>query len=247
MVVGMFLGIDQIFLLLATALSTSFAAVVTGMGWGTAMLVLMSLFVPIPLIIPIHGINQFFSNIFVFAYLHQYTHIRTVCYFILGVIPGAVLGYQLLTVISNKEIFLAMLAALMIITAIKPKISPAIKLSPFGYSILGLVATVIAPLIGAVEPLVAPFFLRANFNRQTFVSTKACCQMMVHVAKVPVFLAADFPYGLYDVPILTVVFGSYFGTVFGVSVLHKINQKTFTIILRSALLIMGVAMLWRLM
>lgn len=241
------LGIDQIFLLFAAAIATSFAAVVTGMGWGMAMLMLMSLFVPLPLIIPIHGINQFFSNFFVFAYLHQYTHVRTVCYFILGAVPGAVLGYYLLTIITNNEVFLAVLATMTIITAIKPKISPAIKLSPFGYSMLGLVATMIAPLIGAVEPLVAPFFLRSNFKRQTFVSTKACCQMMVHVSKVPVFLANDFPYGLYDVPILTVVFSSYVGTIFGVSVLHKINQKTFTIILRAALLIMGTAMLWRLL
>ena len=241
------LGIDQIFLLLVAALSTSFAAVVTGMGWGMAMLMLMSLFIPYHLIIPIHGINQFFSNFFVFAYLHHHTHLRTVCYFLLGAIPGAVLGYHLLTIITDNKIFIAILAAMTIITAIRPKISPAIKLSPFGYSILGLVATMIAPLIGAVEPLVAPFFLRSNFKRKTFVSTKACCQMAVHLSKVPVFLATDFPYGLYDVPILTVVFSSYVGTIFGVSVLNKINQKTFTTILRAALLIMGITMLWRLM
>ena len=239
------MSIDQIFLLVITSLATSFAAGVTGIGWGMTMLALMYLFVPHPLIIPIHGIKQFFSEFFVFAYLLQYLHLRTACYFLLGIIPGAVLGYHLLSMITSNRIFMLALVVMMLITAIKPKFSPAIKLSSFGFTILGLVATALAPIIGAISPLLTPFFMRLNFKRQTFVSTKSFCQMAVHLSKIPVFWASDFPYGLYDIPIMAVIISSYFGTVLGVNVLHKINQKTFNILLRVIMLMMGVAMLWK--
>ncbi|MDE3270216.1 MAG: sulfite exporter TauE/SafE family protein [Pseudomonadota bacterium] len=240
------MGIDKLFLLLISSLATAFAASVTGMGQGMTLLALMSMFIPHQLIIPIHGIKQFFSNFFVFAYLYKHLHYRTICYFVVGVVPGALIGYQLLAIIKSNTIFLVILALMTIITAIKPKFAPAIRLNTIGFSVLGLVAAMLAPIIGAVGPLLAPFFIRSKFERQTFVSTKACCQMAVHLSKVPVFLAADFPYGLYDIPILLVIVSSYIGTVLGVNVLHKIKQKTFTNLLRIVLLIMGIMMLWKL-
>lgn len=42
--------------------------------------------------------------------------------------------------------------------------------------------------LGAIGPLIAPLFLRREFVKERLVATKATCQMILHITKIPAFI-----------------------------------------------------------
>jgi uncharacterized membrane protein YfcA len=98
--------------------------------------------------------------------------------------------------------------------------------------------------VGAIGPLIGPIFARRNFVKERLVATKAACQMIVHVAKIPAFLWLG-TLEIERLGMLTLVMGVMVvpGTLMGKAVLKKVTEAQFMGLYRAVLVIAGVKVL----
>ena len=230
-------------LLMASSMVTSVIAGVTGMAGGAILLAMLTFLVPQHIIVPIHGITQLASNGFRTVVLFRHIHRQTLVYFFVGAVIGGVCGYWLINQITSEKWFYIVVAVLTFYTALKTKRIPSIKLNRFGFFVLALITTAVGPLIGAVGPILSPFFVRDDFSVEEIVSTKAFCQAIAHFCKIPIFLAVQFSFHDYLPLIVVLISGAYVGTVIGTHVLRRINQDNFMLFTRVFMCMVGVHLL----
>lgn len=240
----------EVFFLALAALLTSLVSGVTGMAGGVMLLSLMT-FVSLPLtvIVPVHGIVQLSSNGFRLYSLHPRTtvHWPTIKYFAVGSIVGGVASYFLVQKITDPRWFLSMVCILLLYVVFKPKRLPDIKLKAGGFFTLGLFTATIGPLIGTIGPFLAPFFVRDDFSKETIVASKACAQAIIHLLKLPVFLALSFPYHQYLIHLVTMVIAAYVGNEIGVRILRRIDRQLFMRLVKIAMLLISLRLIYRLL
>lgn len=218
-----------------------------GMGGGMLLLATMFAFMSHAEAIPAHGAVQLISNSTrTFAFL-RHVDWPTVGRFLTGVVPGAALGVWLLVMLESpqrsSEPWLKLLVGVYILGSLAlGRGSGATKLdSRKGFVLLGLAAGAAAFTVGAVGPLIAPLFARRAFVKERLIATKAVCQSLLHLAKIPVFLAIrTFPdlTGLGLVTILMAVLVIP-GTLLGKRLLKRVSEERFVMLYRVALTVAG--------
>ncbi|MEZ4743542.1 MAG: sulfite exporter TauE/SafE family protein [Bdellovibrionota bacterium] len=229
---------EPIWLILTfSAVFTSVISAVIGMAGGIVLLSIMTFFLDLSTIVPIHGFVQLTSNFSRSLRLRQHIEKRILIPTIIGLPIGTFISTQIIRSVSNKEIFYFLIATLIFYVLFKPKKLPQLKIPFWSFGILAIVVGILGPLIGATGPLMAPFYLRNDLNKEQIVATKASAQMAGHLLKVPAFLYLGFDYSKYLLLILLMSIGVIIGTNVGVSILSKINESTFRLTFRTALFI----------
>ena len=95
------------------------------------------------------------------------------------------------------------------------------------YPFVGITAGFITMFIGATGPFVAPFFLRDDLDKEGVIATKAICQSVGHLLKIPAFLSLGFDYMAHKELLVTLLFMVIVGTIIGKKILSRLNQQTF--------------------
>ncbi|MDH5581267.1 MAG: TSUP family transporter, partial [Bdellovibrionales bacterium] len=124
---------------------------------------------------------------------------------------------------------------------------PQLKIPKWSFSLLGLFVGSLSLFIGAIGPVIAPFFIRDDLGKEEIVATKSFMQMGGHFLKIPAFFALGFEYGPYFTPLFSMVIMTIIGTKFGVIILKSINEKLFTIIYKVILFTAGVKLLFKIL
>ncbi|RAP34850.1 hypothetical protein DID77_00310 [Candidatus Marinamargulisbacteria bacterium SCGC AG-439-L15] len=239
--------------MLSTILSLSVAAYLSslvsglvGMAGGILLLGAMTVVMPISIIVPIHGIVQLTSN--VSRTLMLIPHIKKPYFysFLFGTPFGGYLGYLILSRIQSPYWLFGVVAVLLSYIAFKPKKLPDIKLPERFFWILGAVASCLGCLIGATGPLLAPFFIRHDFTKEEIVATKASCQVLIHLVKIPTFMALSFPYKDHLTTIIIMVIMVIIGTKSGVYFLKRIDGTRFFSLVRLACVVMAIRLVYKL-
>jgi len=237
-------------ILLVAAFVTSIISAIIGMGGGVLLLATMFCFLPHSQAIPVHAVTQLVSNTTrILAYL-SHVEWSVVRRFGLGLAPGAVLGTALLWKLGRmeqSEPYLKMLVgAYVLIAPFVPRgqDAPLGKTVWWDWPLLGLFAGTFALTIGAVGPLIAPLFARRAFVKERLIATKAMCQMLSHVIKLPAFALlgsfAGSELGTLALPLCLVVIP---GTILGSRLIHYVSPQVFTIMYRVALVVAGAKVL----
>ena len=224
---------------------TAIISGVVGMAGGVTLLSFMTFFLTIDVIVPLHGIVQLSSNLSRFLFLKDHVHKKITGTFLLGAPVGTFLAFYAIKSMPNKNIALGLIAILIFYTVFKPKKMPPIVLPIPGFFILGIITGILAPLIGATGPLLAPFFLRSDLSKEQIVATKAVSQMFTHLLKSPLFLSLAFPYLDYWQPLLVMVICAIIGTKLGVKLLGRVSEELFKKIYQIALLLAGIRILYK--
>ena len=169
--------------------------------------------------------------------------------FAVGVVPGAVLGAGLLLTfgkVEESEPYLKMIVGAYILLATflpKPK-KRAVAKTMWDFTLLGFVAGTAALTVGAVGPLIAPIFARHDFVKERLIATKATCQILTHILKIPAFI---FVLGLNvgDLGVLTLVMICMVipGTLLGKRVVKGVSERHFKIAYKVALTFAGLKVL----
>ncbi len=244
--------------LAAAAFVTSLISGIIGMGGGVLLLATLFCFLPHGEAIPVHAAVQIVSNSTrVLAFLKDVDW-RCVGRFALGGCPGAIIGFVLLWSLGQperSEPYLKLLVGiyvLLIALLPKPKAGPRAP-GWWDFPLLGLLAGTAALTVGAMGPLIAPMFVQRNFAKEKLIATKALCQTLLHVLKIPAFLVL----GRFDVPrlgMLTILLMLMVipGTLCGRAILKHVSERSFTKLYRVALLVAGTKVfvydgLWKLM
>ncbi len=226
---------------------TSLISGIVGMAGGITLLSLMTFFMPMQHIVPVHGVVQLVSNASRCYFLRKNIVKEITLYFFLGA-PLGVFGAFLLLQAIKSQALLFYWPILLIIgyTLLKPKRLPAIALPNKGFFFLGIATGFLGPFIGATGPVLAPFFLRDDLKKEEIIATKAVTQMFTHLLKIPLFMGLEFSYFEYAPIIILMVLGAILGTKLGVVLLGRTSEVIFRRIYKVALILASARMIWKL-
>ena len=244
---------EQIILIIAALLTSSISAV-TGMGGGIILLGIMAILIPEGyMVIALHGIIQMVSNgTRTFVFRDQIKKNLISEYFI-GAIVGLGLSIFIVYVLmhfhnvttANQISFdyLKPIIGLYILWYLYlrgPKKEQKNKL----FIIVGFISGISSIFIGAVGPLIAPFFLRSDLNKENIIANKAACQIITHLGKIPIFMYFfELDYLAQYSTLFPLIVSVYIGTNIGKKLLHSISDKTFKIIFKICLTIISLRLI----
>lgn len=228
-----------------SAIITSIISAVVGMAGGIVLLSIMTLFLPFSVLIPIHGVIQLISNSTRAWFLKKDIHWPIFRWFCLGLPFGAILSITVIKNLESNTVPLLLIAALIFYAVFKPKKLPHLSIPFPAFILIGFGVGFLGPLVGATGPFIAPFFLRDDFKKEQIIASKSSVQVMGHLIKLPAFFYLGFDYAHHIIPITGLTICAVIGTKLGVLLLHKVDEKMFRIIFKTALLGAGVRIIYK--
>ena len=232
--------------LVITAFITSVLSAIIGMGGGITLLGVMAIVIPEGyMVVAFHGITQLVSNITRTTVYREHIYKPILKKFFIGIIPGLV--FAVLIIIGLINFFDFQSASEFKIDLLKPLIGIYIiwflylkkkkKIQSDGvFLLMGILSGLVTVFIGAAGPLIAPFFIDRNLSKENIVATKAACQAIGHIGKIPIFIyffGVNYFHHWYV--LLPLVLAVYSGTKIGKWYLGKLSEQLFTKLFRFVL------------
>ncbi len=229
-----------VLVLIVAALVTSTISGILGMAGGVTLLAIMTALLPARLVVPLHGVVQLASN-FTRTYAFR-KHVRWSIFFMFAI--PAVAGVAIATPLwagLKLTWFRAWIGAFILAFLVWRRFFPRLRNLPlWTYGVLGLAAGFIGIFVGATGPLLAPFFLRDDFDNENVIATKAVCQTWIHVLKIPAFLSLDFDYAPHAALLGGLTLAVIVGTYTGKYLLSRISKERFVVMFQVVLAALAV-------
>jgi len=109
------------------------------------------------------------------------------------------------------------------------------------FMIVGFIGGLCSIFVGAVGPLIAPFFLRNDLNKENVIANKAACQIITHIGKIPIFIYFfNVNYIEQYTILLPLIISVYVGTTIGKKLLQSITEKIFKMTFKICLTIIAI-------
>jgi uncharacterized membrane protein YfcA len=108
------------------------------------------------------------------------------------------------------------------------------------FLLLGSVVGVLNVTIGAVGPLIAPFFLNLGLTRQSLVGTKAASQALGHLVKIAIFGVTGFAFAPFLAPLALLCAAVVAGTWLGSQMLERVSETAFIRLYKTVLTLIAV-------
>lgn len=226
--------------LIITSFFTSAISAAMGLGGGVVLMAVMAAFLPVSVLVPIHGLVQMSSNAGRAYVQREFIVWSLLKWLILGGIIGALLGGQL--VIELPDRWLKIGLAIFILATVWHLIPYKLIAGRAGPFILGMVAAFISMFFGATGPLQASLFSRLPEKKQT-VGTHAAAMTLQHGVKVLVFVALGFSFAQYWQLVIAMTASGFLGTWVGSLMLDKLPEKQFRIIFVGSLTLLAFNMI----
>ena len=233
----------------ATVFVTAVLSGVLGMAGGIALLGVLLFYLPPLVAIPLHGVIQLVSNGSRVLVQRRHARFDWIAWYALPLIPMGLVGLQVARRLPEALVEGAIGAVVLAATwlprrgngdaAVSAR-SPRVR-----FFALGAVSGFLNMLLGAIGPLIDPFFLGLGLGRQARVGTKAACQALGHAVKVGLFGAAGFAFGAH-LPLLAL--GSLCaiaGTWLGSRLLDRMSEQGFLWLYRSVLTALALRLVWK--
>ena len=238
------LGVDVTEFLILSSVSFlgSFITVALGIGGGVLVLATMAQILPPTVLIPIHGVVQFGSNIGRAVLMRKNILFRIVPIFLIGTILGALLGAKL--VISFPTPVLQSVLGLFVLYSVWIPKFKASNPSKKTFLIVGFLASITTMFVGATGILIASFSNAACPDRQQYVATHATLMTLQHGFKVVAFGLLGFAFGPYLPLLCSLIACGYAGTWCGKHVLVRIPEKIFKAGLKIILTLLALRLLY---
>ncbi len=226
-------------ILCATGLLTATLSAIIGMAGGITLLSVMLLFFEPLVAIPIHGVVQLVSNSSRTFVQRKHVDWKILSYYSAMLIPMAFVGLVVAQSLP-PTVTRALIGAFVLIATWKRGwlligTHPERADTHRRFLVLGAVAGVLNMTIGAVGPLIAPFFLKIGLTRQALIGTKAACQAAGHLVKIAVFGIAGFVFADYAVPLALLSVSVIAGTWIGSQLLERVSERWFKRLYRGVL------------
>ncbi|SFD14716.1 Sulfite exporter TauE/SafE [Microbulbifer thermotolerans] len=232
-------------LLLACAVSAFISAVAGGAG-GVLMFAALNTAIPLRILIPIHGAVQLINNLARVYYVRRYIRWDLCLPFFVGCSLGSAVITMGMANLAWQQLPLLLLALLVFYTVFKPARLPEIRLAPRHYFWVGTASGSLGILAGAVDPLLAAFFVRRDLHPREVVASKSAMQAWCHALKIPAFIYIGFTFSDYWLLILLLTVAAVVGTRVGIALLDRLNSGLFFKLMRAALLVAGLRFVYQL-
>ena len=245
----------EILILIIAAFVTSSISAVLGMGGGIILLGIMAIIIPEGYkVIALHGIVQLFSNSTRTYVFRQYVKKDLIKQFSIGAIIGILLS--IIIIVMLIKYFEVQSANQIKVEVLKPFIGffiiwylflkgPKKEKKINSFVPVGLIAGLSSIFVGAVGPLIAPFFLNKNLNKEHIIANKAASQMITHLSKIPLFMYFfNMNYKAEWTILLPLIISVYIGTNFGKKILSFIPEPLFKKLFKITLFIIAIRLIF---
>ena len=220
----------------------SFVTASMGIGGGGLVLATMALFLPPPVLIPLHGVVPLGSNIGRTALMSRHVFFDIVPMFLIGTLLGALVGGQLVVALP-VTLLQTVLGIFILYSAWAPRLK-ARRPTTRTFFYVGAVATFLTMFIGATGPLVAPFIAASCDKRQQVVASHAMLMSIQHGLKIIVFGYLGFSFAPYASLLIGLLAFGFAGTYVGKLVLNRLPEKSFRAGLKIILTILALRLLY---
>jgi uncharacterized membrane protein YfcA len=199
----------------------------------------MLLFVEPIVAIPLHGVIQLVSNGSRTIIQRRHVQWPILARYSVLLVPGGILGLVVLqrlpadamrALIGVFVIFATWAPSALLLGAHPEQTDPKTR-----FFWLGGVAGLLNTSLGAIGPLIAPFYLNLGLARQQLVGTKAACQMVGHLVKIVLFGAIGFAFGEYALLLGVCTACVIAGTWIGSRLLDRISENAFVALYKTVL------------
>lgn len=230
-------------ILIIASFFTSALTASVGVGGGLLMLALMTYFIPIMALIPVHGLVQLGSNTGR-SYI-QRTHIewRIVWMFLFGSLFGAFAGAIL--AVEVPDYILKGFLGVFILGIVWAKIPKLKNANPFLISLGGLVTTFLTMFAGATGPLVAAFLNSLFDEHRKMVATHGMTMTVQHSLKVLAFGFAGFAFWVWLPLVALIVLSGFIGTKAGTLLMDKLPESTLKLSFKIVMTLVAVDLIRR--
>lgn len=162
-------------------------------------------------------------------------------------IAGIIIGFFIVDIVPAQifERFIGVIILIMLFISLVLEYS---KIKPrggkFATPIVGMFAGIASMVANAAGPIFGIFLLQMGLSKETFVGTRSWFFLLMNLAKVPfsfslgLITKESLTLNLYSVPIIIA------GALLGALVLKKINLKVFKWLIRTAVIISAVRLLF---
>lgn len=213
-------------LLVVASFFTSALTASFGVGGGVAMLALLGVFVPVAVLIPVHGAVQLGSNTGRAWYQRQFIRMDVAGPFMAGSVVGAVAGAFL--VVQLPDALMKVVLGAFVILVTWTKIPGIERLGRAGLALASSALALISMMVGATGPLVSPILAQFMANdRKALVATHAAVMVAQHGLKILVFGLAGFAFGDWVPMVAAMIFTGYLGTTYGSRLLDRMPEQAF--------------------
>ncbi len=221
------------------------------MGGGIILLGIMAVIIPEGYkVIALHGMVQLFSNTIRTYVFRKYVKPQLIKQFLNGALIGVLFSIGIIIALiyyfevqSANEIKVEVLKpfiGLFIVWNLFLKGTKKVKIVK-SFVPVGLVAGLSSIFVGAVGPLIAPFFLIKSFNKEHIIANKAAAQMITHLSKIPLFIYFfNIDYKAEIKILIPLILAVYIGTNFGKQILYFIPELLFKKLFKISLFIIAV-------
>ncbi len=246
-------NIDIVILIISAFVTSSISAVL-GMGGGIILLGIMAVIIPEGYkVIALHGIVQLFSNSTRTYVFRNYIKANLIKQFFFGALIG--ISLSIIIIIMLIYYFNVQSANEIKVEVLKPFIGLFIVWYLFlkgpkkarivnSFVPVGLIAGLSSIFIGAVGPLIAPFFLIKSFNKENIIANKAAAQMITHLSKIPLFIYFfNMDYTAELNILIPLILAVYIGTNFGKKILNFIPELLFKKLFKITLFIIAIRLI----
>jgi uncharacterized membrane protein YfcA len=230
-------------LLIVVAFFTSALTAAFGIGGGVAMLGALAGTVPPSVIVAVHGIVQFGSNIGRAVVQRAHAQWPLVIRFTLGSLIGAALGGALFVALPERVLLAALGVFILAMTWIpKPQLP---GLSSAGMVIGGAFSTFLSMFVGATGPFAQALLLPLGLEKKQLVATHAACMSVQHLLKVVAFGFLGFAFADWLPLLAAMIAAGFLGTLTGTALLDRLPERVFATILKGLLTVIALDLLRR--
>lgn len=231
-----------IVILAATSFLGSTLTAALGLGGGSLMIAVMSIFMPAAIAVPVHGGVQLGSNVGRATILRKFIDWKLAGWFALGSAIGAPIGGQVASLLPDA-VFKALIGLFLLYVVWGPK--PKVRTHrPWRSVGAGGFTAAIGMVVGVSGPLVISFLSHLT-DRREIVATHALLMSIQNMLKVATFTALGFAFGQY-LPLLVLLIACGFaGTLVGTQLLHRLPERAFRVLFRVVITVIALDLLRR--
>lgn len=236
------LNLTGFLLLCGVSFLGSLIAGALGLGGGVLVLATMANLLPPTVLVPIHGVVQFGSNLSRAALSWRETAAAIVMPFLAGSIIGAVLGAQFVVALP-KYLLQIVIALFILVSTWAPKLQSA-STGKIKFFFVGVITTIVTMFVGGTGVLVGAFVAPACAGRHQFVSTHAVVMTLQHGLKILTFALLGFAFAPYIPLLIGLVSFSFLGSYAGRLLLHRLPERIFRVALKIILTALSLQLLF---
>lgn len=226
------------------ALITSVISGMFGMAGGLIFLAVITTAVETSYIVPLHAAFQLISNCSRLAFFFKHIRWVVIKYFIMGLIPGSLVGIFIFASMPKGSLKL-LIGCFILLATFMPETKRERRFDLAIFLPVGFITGLLGIFVGATGPISAPFFVRRDILKEDLIATKATCQAISHIVKIPLFGFVGANILPYWKIILLVGPFIILGTYVGKKLVGRISERDFRLAFKIIISLIAAAIILR--